>query len=250
VTPHLGASTAEAQDRAGTIIAEQVVRALTGELCENAVNVPDVSIEDRMALAAYVPLAEKLGRVAVALADGGIERLEITCAGGIGQRDTRLLTLAVLRGALRGMDEDDANLVNARALAQARGIDVRELRREAGDFTNLVRVATSDDASVAGTLFGADDRTWLVRARGYEVEIELAGLMLFVLNDDRPGMIGTIGTLLGAAGVNVANMNVARNREGAMALSAIQVDGDVPLATLAALRATPGLTGLRVVRLD
>jgi D-3-phosphoglycerate dehydrogenase len=250
VTPHLGASTAEAQDRAGTIIAEQVVRALTGELCENAVNVPDVSIEDRAALAAYVPLAEKLGRVAVALADGGIERIEITCAGGIGQRDTRLLTLAVLRGALRGMDEDDANLVNARALAQARGIDVRELRREAGDFTNLVRVATSDDAAVAGTLFGADDRTWLVRARGYEVEIELAGLMLFVLNDDRPGMIGTIGTLLGEAGVNVANMNVARNREGGMALSAIQVDGDVPLATLAALRATPGLTGLRVVRLD
>ena len=89
-----------------------------------------------------------------------------------------------------------------------------------------------------------------MRARGYEVEIELAGLMLFVLNDDRPGMIGTIGTLLGEAGVNVANMNVARNREGAMALSAIQVDGDVPPATLAALRATPGLTGLRVVRVD
>ena len=103
VTPHLGASTAEAQDRAGTIIAEQVVRALTGEMCENAVNVPDVSVDDRAALAAYVPLAEKLGRVAVALADGGIERIEITCAGGIGQRDTRLLTLAVLRGALHGM---------------------------------------------------------------------------------------------------------------------------------------------------
>jgi D-3-phosphoglycerate dehydrogenase len=214
------------------------------------VNVPDVSPEDRSALAPYIPLAEKLGRVAVALADGGIERLEVTCAGGIGQRDTRLLTLAVLRGALRGMDEDDANLVNARALAQARGIDVRELRREAGDFTNLVRVATSDGAAVAGTLFGADNRTWLVRARGHEVEIELAGLMLFVLNDDRPGMIGTIGTLLGAAGVNVANMNVARNRDGGMALSAIQVDGDVPPATLAALRATPGLTGLRVVRVD
>ncbi len=250
VTPHLGASTAEAQDRAGTIIAEQVVRALTGELCENAVNVPDVSPEDRTALAPYVPLAEKLGRVAVALADGGVERLEITCAGGIGQRDTRLLTLAVLRGALHGMDEDDANLVNARALAQARGIDVRELRREAGDFTNLIRVATSDVAAVAGTLFGADNRTWLVRARGHEVEIELAGLMLFVWNDDRPGMIGAIGTLLGAARVNVANMNVARNRDGGMALSAIQVDGDVPPATLEALRATPGLTGLRVVRLD
>ncbi len=250
VTPHLGASTAEAQDRASTIIAEQVVRGLTGEMCENAVNVPDVSVEDRAALAPYVPLAEKLGRVAVALADGGIERIEITCAGGIGQRDTRLLTLAVLRGALHGMAEEEANLVNARALAQARGIDVRELRREAGDYTNLIRVATSDAATVAGTLFGADDRTWLVRARGYEVEIELAGLMLFVLNDDRPGMIGTIGTLLGEAGVNVANMNVARNRESAMALSAIQVDGDVPLATLAALRAAPGLTGLRVVRVD
>ncbi len=176
VTPHLGASTAEAQDRAGTIIADQVVRALTGELVENAVNVPGVSPEDRAALDPYVPLAEKLGRVAVALADGGIERLEITCAGGIGRRDTRLLTLAVLRGALHGMDEDDANLVNARALIAARGIDVRELRREAGDYTNLIRVADRPTTSaVAGTLFGADDRTWLVRARGYEIEIELAG---------------------------------------------------------------------------
>jgi D-3-phosphoglycerate dehydrogenase len=250
VTPHLGASTAEAQDRAGTIIAEQVVRALTGELVENAVNVPGVSPEDRAALDPYVPLAEKLGRVAVSLADGGIERLEITCAGGIGHRDTRLLTLAVLRGALHGMEEDDANLVNARALMAARGIDVRELRREAGDYTNLIRVQTSDGVAISGTLFGKDDRTWLVRARGYEIEIELAGLMLFVVNDDRPGMIGKIGTLLGEAGVNVANMNVARNREGGMALSAIQVDGDVPPATLDALRATPGLTGLRVVRVE
>jgi D-3-phosphoglycerate dehydrogenase len=227
-----------------------VVRALTGELVENAVNVPGVSPEDRAALDPYVPLAEKLGRVAVSLADGGIERLEITCAGGIGHRDTRLLTLAVLRGALHGMEEDDANLVNARALMAARGIDVRELRREAGDYTNLIRVQTSDGVAISGTLFGKDDRTWLVRARGYEIEIELAGLMLFVVNDDRPGMIGKIGTLLGEAGVNVANMNVARNREGGMALSAIQVDGDVPPATLDALRATPGLTGLRVVRVE
>ena len=156
----------------------------------------------------------------------------------------------MLRGALRGMEEDDANLVNARALARRGASTCASCAREAGDFTNLIRVATLRRRVVAGTLFGADDRTWLVRARGYEVEIELAGLMLFVLNDDRPGMIGTIGTLLGEAGVNIANMNVARNREGAMALSAIQVDGDVPPATLAALRAAPGLTGLRVVRVD
>ncbi len=249
VTPHLGASTAEAQDRAGTIIADQVARALAGEMVSNAVNVPGVPAEDRAALEPYVPLAEKLGRVAVALAGGAVERIEVTCAGGIGRRDTRLVTLAVLRGALRGLDED-VNLVNARALADARGIDVRELRREAGDFTNLVRVQVSDDVSVGGTLFGADDRTWLVRALGYEVEIELAGLMLFVLNDDRPGMIGTIGSVLGSAGVNIANMSVSRNRKGGTALSAIQVDGDVPEGTIEALRGAPGLERLRVVRVS
>jgi D-3-phosphoglycerate dehydrogenase len=250
VTPHLGASTREAQDRAGTIIADQVARALDGQLVENAVNVPGVSEEDRVALAPFIALAEKLGRTAVALSEGVVGTLDVQYSGAIAERDTRLLTLAVLRGALAGLDEDDANLINARSLAEARGIDVRESKRPAGDYTNLIRVATSDAVRVAGTTIGRDNRTWVVRALGYQLEIELAGRMLFILNDDRPGMIGSIGTVLGANGVNIANMTVSRNRDGGHALSAIQVDGDVPPAALAALRETPGLERLRVVRLE
>jgi D-3-phosphoglycerate dehydrogenase len=250
VTPHLGASTREAQDRAGTIIAEQVARALAGELVENAVNVPGVSEDDRAALAPFLPLAEKLGRVVVALTDGPVEMLDVSYAGGIADRDTRLLTLAVLEGALHGLEEEEANLVNARAIAAARGILVRESRRPAGDYTNLIRVATGEDARVSGTTIGRENRPWIVRANGYAVEIELAGRMLFALNDDRPGMIGVIGTLLGEAGVNIANMNVSRNRDGGHALSAMQIDGPLPESALDRLRETPGLERIRVVRVD
>jgi D-3-phosphoglycerate dehydrogenase / 2-oxoglutarate reductase len=250
VTPHLGASTREAQDRAGTIIADQVVKALAGELVENAVNVPGVSEDDRAALAPYLPLAEKLGRIVVSLTDGPVEMLEVSYAGSIGDRDTRLLTLAVLEGALHGLAEGDANLINGRAIAQARGIEVRESRRPAGDYTNLIRVATSSETRVSGTTIGRENRPWMVRANGYQVEIELAGRMLFALNDDRPGMIGTIGTLLGEAGVNVANMNVSRNRDGGHALSAMQIDGPLPDSVLDRLRVTPGLERVRVVQVD
>lgn len=250
VTPHLGASTREAQDRAGTIIADQVVRALAGELVENAVNVPGVSEAERAAVAPYLPLAEKLGRVAVALADGVVGSLEISYDGAIADRDTRLVTLAVLRGALAGLDDDGANLINARSLAEARGIDVRETRRPAGAYTSLIRVATSETSRVSGSTIGSDNRPWIVRALGYQLEIELAGHMLFLVNDDRPGMIGSIGHALGAAGVNIANMTVSRNRDGGSALSAIQIDGPPPQAVLVALCATPGLTGVRSVVVD
>jgi D-3-phosphoglycerate dehydrogenase len=250
VTPHLGASTREAQDRAGTIIADQVVKALAGELVENAVNVPGVSEDDRAALAPYLPLAEKLGRIAVALTDGPVEVLDVSYAGGIGDRDTRLLTLAVLEGALHGLEEGDANLINGRAIAQARGIEVVESRRPAGDYTNLIRVATGGEARVSGTTIGRENRPWMVRANGYTLEIELAGRMLFALNDDRPGMIGVIGTLLGESGVNIANMNVSRNRDGGHALSAMQIDGPLPEAVIERLRATPGLERVRVVLID
>ena len=249
VTPHLGASTREAQDRAGTIIAEQVGNALAGATVENAVNVPVVADEDRTAIAPFLPLAEKLGRLVAALHDGGLERVDVAYSGAIAERDTRLLTLAVLRGVLERSDEG-VNLVNARTVAEGRGIEVSDRRRQGHDYTNLIRVATGPEVRVSGTTIGREDRTWLVRALGYEVEIELTGTMLFALNDDRPGMIGRIGTVLGEAGANVANMNGSRNRDGGRALTAIQVDGGLDRGVLDALRAVPGLDRLRVVDLD
>ncbi len=161
VTPHLGASTAEAQDRAGTVVADEVARALAGGLVENAVNVPSVSPEDRAAVQPYVPLAEDLGRIAVALAEGPVGRLHVTYEGAVGDRATELLTRAVLRGALAATD-DGVNLVNAYRLAESRGIDVQETRQRACDYAGLVRVAAGG-AEVAGTLIGG--RLWLVGAR-------------------------------------------------------------------------------------
>lgn len=245
VTPHLGASTAEAQDRAGTVVADEVARALAGGLVENAVNVPSVSPEDRAAVQPYVPLAEDLGRIAVALAEGPVGHVHVTYEGVVGERATELLTRAVLRGALAATD-DGVNLVNAYRLAESRGIDVHETRQRACDYAGLVRVAAGG-AEVAGTLIGG--RPWLVRALGYEVEIELGGAMLFLLNEDRPGMIGLIGSALGASRVNIANMNVSRNREGGRALTAIQVDEPLPEDAAQRLAAIDGATRVRVVRL-
>jgi D-3-phosphoglycerate dehydrogenase len=249
VTPHLGASTAEAQDRAGAIIAEQVAKALGGALVENAVNTPVVHEEDRAVLGPFVPLADKLGRVLAALSSGSVQVIDVTYYGQIAERDTRLLTLAVLMGVLREVDEG-VNVVNAMTVAEQRGIEVRESRRASTDYVNLIRVATSPEVCTSGTLIGRDNRPWMVRVLGQEVEIELAGPMLFLLNDDRPGMIGRIGTVLGDERVNIANMNLSRNRAGGRALCAIQTDEVVPSDVVRKLEALAGVEEIRQVRLD
>ena len=249
VTPHLGASTREAQDRAGTIIAGQVVAALFGGTVENAVNVPVVSDEDRRAVEPFVPLADRLGQVVSALHRGPLERVDVAYAGQIAGHDTRLLTLAVMRGVLRRVDES-VNLVNARSLAESRGIAVRETSTSAENYTSLIRVATGTDVRIWGTTMGREHRTWMVRALGYDLEIELGEHMLFVLNDDRPGMIGLLGTILGEEGVNIANMNHARDREGGRALTAVQTDAPVPETAIRRLEAVQGLHRLRVVTIN
>jgi D-3-phosphoglycerate dehydrogenase / 2-oxoglutarate reductase len=248
VTPHLGASTQEAQDRAGIVIADQVARALSGELVEHAVNLPRISEPERVVLAPFLELAAMLGRVVVALSTGPIDVVDVSFSGAIAERDTRLVTLAVLCGALESLEEQSVNLVNALQIAAQRGIEVREGRRAAADHANLIRVATSREVRIAGTTIGRDHRPWLVRALGYDVEIELGGRMLFLRNADRPGMIGKIGTALGNAGVNIANMNVSRRVDGA-ALTVLRIDGPLPAGARGRLDAIDGLSGLRVVTL-
>src|SRR5205807_7651716 len=162
VTPHLAASTAEAQDRAGVIVAEQVAAALEGGLVTNAVNIPTLRAEDLEALAPYVPLTAKLGRLAMELAQGRAERIELTYYGTLSQYDTRLLTVAALNGAFQGRTDQPVNYVNAPLVAAERGIDVaEEKKRSSRDFTNLVRVGV-DDIRVAGTTIGREHRQWLV----------------------------------------------------------------------------------------
>jgi D-3-phosphoglycerate dehydrogenase len=232
VTPHLAASTDEAQDRAGVIVAEQVAAALEGGLVTNAVNIPTIGAEDLEVLGAWIPLAATLGRLAMELARGSAETIELAYHGGLSQYDTRLLTVAALNGAFQGRTDQPVNYVNAPLVAAERGIEVREERRRSSrDFTNLIRVAVrtgGEELRVAGTTIGSDNRQWLVSALGFELEMELAPLLVLFRYDDVPGVIGRVGTLFGEAGVNIANMAVSRTRRGGKALMALSLDSPAP----------------------
>jgi D-3-phosphoglycerate dehydrogenase len=223
-TPHLAASTDEAQDRAGMIVAEQVVAALEGGLVTNAVNIPSVGAEDLEVLGPFIPLAAKLGRLALDLARGETATIALEYYGELAAFDTRLLTVAALNGAFQGRADQPVNYVNAPLIAAERGIEVREeKRRSSRDFTNLIAVS-ADSARVAGTTIGGEHRHWLVSALGFEIEIELAPLMVFLIYDDVPGVIGRVGTLFGESGINIANMAVSRNNPGGKALMALSLD--------------------------
>jgi D-3-phosphoglycerate dehydrogenase len=240
VTPHLAASTEEAQDRAGVIVAEQVAAALDGALVTNAVNIPAIRAEDLEALGPFVPLAAKLGRLAMELAGGRAERITIACYGGLSGYDTRLLTVAALNGAFQGRTDTPVNYVNAPLIASERGIEVLEERRRASrDFTNLLRVgvrSNGDEIRVAGTTIGNEHRHWLVSALGFELEMELAPLLVFFRYDDVPGVIGRVGSLFGEAGINIANMAVSRTNRGGKALMALSVDSAPPEELMAEAR--------------
>ena len=241
VTPHLAASTEEAQDRAGVIVAEQVAAALEGGLVTNAVNIPVIGAEDLEVLGVYIPLAAKLGRLAMELAQGRVAELRLTYFGALAQYDTRLLTVAALNGAFQGRSDQPVNYVNAPVIAAERGVEVREERRPGSrDFTNLVRVearANGETLRVAGTTIGNDNRLWLVSALGFELDMELAPLLVFFRYDDVPGVIGRVGTLFGDAGINIANMAVSRTRQGGKALMALSIDQPAPAELLDRLAA-------------
>jgi D-3-phosphoglycerate dehydrogenase len=240
VTPHLAASTEEAQDRAGLIVAEQVAAALEGKLVPNAVNIPSIGAQDLEVLGPFIPLAAKLGRLAMELAEGRAEQITVACYGALSAYDTRLLTVAALNGAFQGRTDVPVNYVNAPLIAAERGIEVKEERRRSSrDFTNLIRVtvrADGDELASAGTTIGRDNRLWLVSALGFELETELAPLMVFFRYDDVPGMIGRVGTLFGEADVNIANMAVSRTRRGGKALMALSIDQQAPPELVEKLR--------------
>ena len=249
VTPHLGASTQEAQDRAGVIVAEQVAAALDGEFVSNAVNIPQVRSEDMEVLGPYLPLARHLGTIATALCGKG-GAIGVVYSGGLAECDTRLLTSAVLVGAFEGRVDEPVNLVNARAIAEARGIDVAEERSHtAGDYTNLI-TARCGGREVSGTTIGRENRPWLVRVYGEQLEIELAANMVVMENDDRPGVIGRVGQLFGAQGVNIANMNVSRQAEQQRAVMVLSLDTPPPEPVLDLLRELEGIHSVRLVTLN
>jgi len=262
VTPHLGASTTEAQDRAGAQTAEQIIAALTpGGVVTTAVNIPAISPADMEVLGPFVPLCRQLGRLAVSLAEGSsIDRVDVEYLGRIGERDTRLLSVAVLMGVLAGNVEEDVNAVNAPGLAEERGIEVSETKRTtARDFTDLVRVTIVGGEArtrVVGTTFGHRNRPHLLEAWGQRFDVQLEDDIALFRYRDVPGMIGRVGSAFGEHGLNIVSAAVGRQPDdedggvdGANAVMAITTDAPVPQAVIDALVAGEGFVAGRAVTL-
>jgi D-3-phosphoglycerate dehydrogenase / 2-oxoglutarate reductase len=233
VTPHLGASTAEANDRAGFQAAEQIVAALTGGSVTTAVNIPAIPEEDLDALAPFIPLSRALGKIAAALAESSaVDSVQTEFLGGIAHRDTRLLGLNVLLGVLETGGAENLTEVNAPALAQQRGIETGELKQtETRDYTDLIRVSVSsggESVSVVGTVIGNLHRPHLLEAWGQRFQVQLEDVVTLFRYKDVPGMLGRVGTLFGSHDVNIVSSSVGRQAEGeAAGLAAMVITTDV-----------------------
>jgi D-3-phosphoglycerate dehydrogenase / 2-oxoglutarate reductase len=264
VTPHLAASTTEAQDRAGIQTAEQVVAALTGGVVSTAVNIPAVSAEDMDVLGPFLPLARGLGRVAMGLAESSsVDRVELEYLGRIAERDTRLLTVQVLKGVLAGHTEEEVNEVNAPAIAEERGIGVSETSSShARDFTDLVRVAVvagEERTRVVGTTLGQVHRPHLLEAWGQRFNLQMdEGYLALFHYQDVPGMVGRVGTVFGEHGVNISAAAVGREPpgydehadRGNLAVMAVTTDSPIPAEVIDAIVATDGFIAGRSVALE
>jgi D-3-phosphoglycerate dehydrogenase len=235
VTPHLGASTKEAQDKAGVTIAEMVALALRGEFVPYAVNV-SAAAEVGELVRPFVALAEKLGAVVTGLAASPMRSLEAEYLGGLAEHDTRVLTLAALKGSLATVVHEPVSFVNAPVIARERGVSVSERKSSASrDYVNLMTLRVDTEAgevTVAGTLVGKRGGERLVQVFDFDVDMAPARHMAFFLYEDRPGVIGTVGSLLGGAGVNIASMEVGRRQAGGLALMGLTVDSPIPAAVL------------------
>lgn len=244
-TPHLGASTVEAQDKAGTMIAEQVIAGLKGEFVSNAVNIPLVSAEAMEAVKPFLPLAEKLGKLFNKLAEEGTNSIEIEYVGPISKSETKLLTIAVLKGFFEGVVEEQVNYVNAPIFAEERGIDVRESTKASSqDYINVIRVKGQNGGevnSVAGTLVGKKNQERFVNIYEFDIDMVPSKYMAFFRYEDVPGMIGKVGTLLGNNSINIANMQVGRKKIGGEALMGLNVDTPIPDHVIEEIKSSAGI---------
>jgi D-3-phosphoglycerate dehydrogenase len=247
VAPHLGASTTEAQDKAGVTIAEQVLLALAGDFVPFAVNVAATDVSETVR--PFMGLAEQLGRILSCLNDGLPGTLEIEYQGGLAGAGTDILGLSVLKGVFATATEEPVSYVNAPQLAAERGLEVRETSTvTAHDYVNLITVRGGGH-SVAGTLTGTRGDPHLVMMDDHAVEVPPAPQMVVVRNDDRPGMIGVVGTVLGDANVSISSMAVGPSATGNTALMVLSTDKTVPEDALARLRDAAGISDVHTIEL-
>jgi len=246
-TPHLGAATSEAQENVALQVAEQMSDYLLRGAISNAVNFPSITAEEAPKLKPFIALADKLGSFAGQLTESGISKVQIAYEGAVAQMNTRALTSAALAGLLRPM-LGDANVVSAPIVAKERGIVVEEVTREmAGDYESLITLTVTTEnqtRSISGTVF-ADGRPRIVNIKGIRMDAEFGPSMIYITNLDKPGFIGTFSSTLGEAGINIATFHVGREAPGGSAVALIEIDGELPQALLAKVRALPQVQSAR-----
>jgi D-3-phosphoglycerate dehydrogenase len=248
VTPHLGASTREAQDKAGDTIAEQVALALAGEFVPFAVNVS--AAEASETVRPFLPLAEQLGRLYVALNEGVPKVLEVDYQGQLADYDTRILTLSVLKGVFGGVSDEPVSYVNAPQIATDRGVEVLTSQTStAADYVNLVTVRGGDH-SIAGTLAGFKSEPRIVMLDHHTIDVPPSRNMLVVRNADVPGMIATVAVALAGAGINVDDMHLGRSAEGRAAMQVLATTTPVPDDVVQTLRNADGIASVTAIATD
>lgn len=227
-TPHLGASTAEAQENVALQVAEQMADFLMTGAVNNAINMPSISAEDAPRLRPYVALAEQLGMFAGQLTESAIEGVEIEYVGEVSELNVAPLTSAIIAGLLRPL-LSDVNMVSAPAMAKERGISVSEVKRDSkGAFDSYIRLSLKTERqqrSVAGTVF-SDGKPRIIQVKGININAELAPRVLYITNTDAPGFIGSLGTVLGAHGINIASFQLGREKPGGDAVSLVNIDNE------------------------
>lgn len=252
VTPHIGADTVEAQDNVGLTIAQEVLSALRGEMVPNAVNLPTLHPQELDAMQHFLALGEILGKVYHQVEKEAVERVAITYKGEVAALETSMLTRAVLKGLFEPVLKEQVNYVNAKVIAESRGITVTESKETAtGSYLNLIKLEIGGKKgcfTISGTVFGRDELR-IVELCGYEFDVTPSPYMLLAQNSDMPGMIGQIGTLLGVSKVNIATMQVSRNYKENRAMMFLTVDSEVDKETVRLIGSVDGIMKVNFVKL-
>jgi D-3-phosphoglycerate dehydrogenase / 2-oxoglutarate reductase len=252
MTPHLGASTHEAQESVGTEIAEQIAEVLAGGTIRNAVNMPSLDAKALAVLQPYLTFGEKMGRLLAQIAPRRIERLVIEFCGKAGELESGPISRAVLKGFLESAEGGDVNYVNALVIAQSLGIKIGEVKSsEPIDYAELINVRAFTDgksANVSGTFYGSVNNPRIVRINDMPVEAVPQGVLFIMSNKDRPGVVGWIGTIMGKHGINIASMSLGRDKPGGQALTILNVDSAPSEQALAEIRADKDILDVKVAK--
>ncbi len=251
-TPHLGAATEEAQENVAIAIAEQIVDYLVNGVIRNAVNFPSVPAEQVLRLKPYLTLAERIGRFSSQVFEGAVTEMTIEYRGEASELNTAPVNIALLKGFLDPILEETVNFVNAPIIAKERGIEVKEMKSgNGGDYHSMIVLRVKIDGKenyLAGTLLGKTDPR-IVKINNFPVEIIPEGTMLFMYNNDRPGVIGNIGSYLAKFNINIARMHFGRETVGGIAISVVSIDSPLTPAQLEDIKKMPNILSVKVVNL-